>query len=304
MKKGNTLVVAVIYEGVKQYLSEYFNAINNQDTDCFNILLLIDNVKYLKLPNTSIDCKEIVFNKKRSPARIRSDAISYARDNHYEYLIFSDMDDFFSTNRISASVENLQKNDFVFNELDLVDQDSQIIEPKLLSKIFHSDKILNFSEIIDFNILGLTHTALNVNVLEGFENVDGIAAFDWWLFTTLLLNGAEGIFIKEAITYYRQTDSNTVGMMKDLDTDRLRFGIGVKMDHYGKVCEYCKLSQLSEGFEAYSKKYEEMKELETKLVNKKFMMDYIDIINHNFDQIFKGWWSEILTLNQWSKYAK
>ena len=304
MKKHETLVVAVVYEGVEKFLPEYFNSINNQDTDCFSILLLIDGIKNFKLPKTSIACEKIVTGKKSDPAGIRSDAISYARDNQYDYLIFSDTDDFFSTNRISASVENLQKYDFAFNELDLVDQTGQLLDPKLISRIYHSDKLTEFGQVIDFNLLGLTHTAVKVKALESFKNVKGIVAFDWWLFTTLLLNGAQGKFIEDATTYYRQTDSNTVGMMKTLDASRLRFGIGIKIDHYRKVYDYCKLYQLSDGLEAYSKKYEEIKELEAATENTTFRMEYIDIVNRNLDQIFKGWWSEILTLNQWSKYAK
>ena len=159
------------------------------------------------------------------------------------------------------------------------------------------------TQIIDFNLLGLTHTAVKVKALERFKKVRGIFAFDWWLFTILLLNGARGKYIDNAITYYRQTDNNTVGMMTKLNEDRLRFGIGVKKDHYLKVCDYCKIYQLSPGLEAYSKKYEEMKELETATENTKFRMEYIDIVNHNLDRIFKGWWSEILPLNQWSHYA-
>ena len=80
-------------------------------------------------------------------------------------------------------------------------------------------------------------------------------------------------------------------------------GIGVKTHHYLKALEFCETHRIAEAA-VYDKKYGEMAELATAIDNESFRGEYIAVVNHNLKQIFKGWWSEILTLNQYQFYAE
>ena len=302
MKKSDTLVGAVIYPGVAPYIPDFLAALERQDTKDFDLLVLVDSVPNFELLKTSFNCEQMHASSSATPAGIRSEVILHAVRNRYEQLIFADTDDSFSGNRISASVEHLKTHDFVFNELDLVDEKGSVLESGFLSKIHPFGHLTDYRGIVDFNVLGLSHTAVKVEALKEFEKVEGIVAFDWWLFTTLLLRGTRGKFIPDATTYYRQTASNVVGMMHKLNLDRLIHGIKVKSDHYVKVIKYCEAHRIMRAVTIYSEKLDEMESLGIAIDNKCFREDYISILNNNLNQIFKGWWSEILPLTEWSAY--
>ena len=163
--------------------------------------------------------------------------------------------------------------------------------------------INSFKQIIDYNFLGLSHTAINLKLLENFYVPEGIIAVDWWIFTILILNGATGKYIDRAITYYRQYNDNFVGIKKTLNEDRLKTGIKVKKAHYTHVVEYCKNNHLQLALTEYTKKNEEIFELEIALRDKVFRKIYIEIINQLMGKIYQGWWSEIVDLTTWRKYA-
>ena len=53
-----------------------------------------------------------------------------------------------------------------------------------------------------------------------------------------------------------------------------------------------------------SKQIKKVSELKKALQNIKFRKKYINTINFNLKSIYNGWWSEILTLNQYQFYAE
>ena len=140
MKKSKTLVLGVNYKGVENYVKDYFKSIKNQDTNQFDLLILNDNASSLGIGEMNVNVDEIKISGNKSPAQIRYDGLNYAIKNDYQNLIFSDLDDFFSMNRISLSISALQKYDFVFNEIHLIDQNSEIIDENYLYKINFFEK--------------------------------------------------------------------------------------------------------------------------------------------------------------------
>ena len=107
MKKSNTLVMVVNYVGAKNYAKDYFNSIINQDTNNFDLLIINDNTSCSKSLIKNINVHEIFISDKKDPSMIRLVGISYALDNNYRNLIFSDIDDYFSHNRISLSIREI-----------------------------------------------------------------------------------------------------------------------------------------------------------------------------------------------------
>ncbi|QHQ60695.1 glycosyltransferase [Anaerocolumna sedimenticola] len=117
MIKNNTVVLGFIYPGIEPYIDDYFHSLLFQTYECFDLYLYNDGmdnsilnsllIKYQKL-NIKIICIE----EKYTPAQIREIAILEVADK-YNYVIFTDIDDFFSANRIEKSIEALQYYDFV-----------------------------------------------------------------------------------------------------------------------------------------------------------------------------------------------
>lgn len=303
MKKSKTLVIVVIYPEVEKFLEDYISTVLLQTEQDFDLLILndhadIDICKIFPKSRKIIEIEDAI-----SPAQIRYKGISYAIRNQYKNIVFTDADDYYSKNRISLSKEKLEEYSFVFNEIDIVNSEKEKQQSNILLRSKVKMQYNNIDAIIDKNYFGLSNTAVNVKELKALYIPEGIIAVDWWIFTLLLLNGRKGVFIKEAKTYYRQSEINLVGFWKELNKKRLWMGIKVKTNHYKNLIDYCFHNNLRKERLIYNRKFTEMKELNDKIRDSAFRKTYIDVLNKNYDRVFNGWWSEILSLSEWRKYA-
>lgn len=293
--------MVAVFPNVEEFLGDYFSSVNNQTYEDFTVLVLNDKLNRSFLKNISDKYHILDVPDGLNPAQIRLLGMKYARENDYQNLIFSDADDFFSNNRVELSVDGLHENDFVFNEIIPVDRRGRLI-PANFSP--YTEKIqFTYKRILDYNLLGMGNTGVRTDLTRDFYIPEDIIAVDWWLFTVLLLTGAQGKFVDGATTFYRQTDENIVGMKKPLDKERLLLGIHVKATHYRNLLSFCKKHGFDFAVNDYSRKNEEMKELTNVVSDKEFQKRYINVVNANLDEIYKGWWSEILSISQWSRYG-
>ena len=304
MKECKTLLMTVVYPGVEMYLDDYFSSVCIQSNHNFDLLIIADNCEVCEVPKIPGKVLKLYNSEDKSLSLIRFEGIRYAIENNYDNLIFSDCDDYFSDNRIDQTINVLNSYDFISNEICLVNEDKTLINTNYMSDILTKYTFDSYNDIIDFNIFGLSNTGFKLELFNGLPIPDEILAADWWIFTLLLLNGAKGKFVKEAITFYRQTNNNLVGMNKLLDKRRLLFGIKVKTLHYSNVLKYCIDNNLEFAVEDYSEKLEEMEDLAVALKDEQFMQSYIETVNNNIKQINKGWWSEIIPLKVWNKYKQ
>ncbi len=300
-RKNNALLIGVIYPKVRKYLLDYCKSIEYQDTNNYDILILNDGfIGRFPLKNKRITIIDI--KNKLTPAEIRMLGIKYAIENDYKYIIFSDTDDYFSSNRISVSINKLEKYDFVFNELYLINKKKDVIQKSYYNNMLKKIEYTNYLEIINGNLFGLGNAAVKVNKLKELFIPKEINAVDWWIFSILLLNKCKGGFIKEAITYYRQHNNNFIGISKKLNKTILQKGIKTKRIHYKDLLTYCEDHKMKEATKIYSKKLEEINTLNKYIKDDSFCKRYIEVINKNYKKIYSGWWSEILPINEWRKY--
>ncbi len=290
------------YPGVENYIKDYCNSIQSQDTDEYDILILNDRYEEL-FPFYHKKITLINIEKNLTPAEIRMLGIKYAIDNNYKYIIFSDIDDYFSSNRISLSKEKLIKYDFVYNNYILIDSFGNIIS-KYCSTYFKIKKeIISFLDIVDKNIIGFGNSGVKVKKLDNLYIPKEILAVDWWIYSILLLNSCKGRYILKAINYYRQYENN-LGISTNLNKNKLLNGIRVKQIHYKNLLIYCEDRKMKEATKIYSKKLEEIDTLNKYIKDESFCKRYIEVINKNYSKIFNGWWSEILPIKEWIKYDK
>lgn len=298
-----TLVVSVIYKGVEKYFETYIKSIISQNYREFDFILFNDGIEEDILSSYHINVKIIYDPLKKTPAEIRQNCINYAVLNKYDNIIFTDSDDIYSKNRFEKDVEFLSKFDFVFNNICLINENGSIID-NMFYKRFKTDDYLNdLNLILDKNVIGMSNSAVKTRCLENIQIPSAIIAVDWYLFSVLLINNKKGKFIQDSITYYRQHNSNLIGANSLLTKERLLKGIRVKKIHYFSLSEYCKKNNKSELSQLYKRYMKEIIELEQKIKDKVFLKEYIQVINKNFNDIYSGWWSEILTINEWEKYA-
>jgi len=303
MKKYSTLVLGINYKGVENYIIDYIKSILEQNTNQFDLLIINDNTAPIELGGMNVNVYEITITEKKTPGMIRYDGLKYALSNNYTNLIFSDLDDYFSKNRISLTKKALINNDFAFNNLTLINHNGEIVQNNYFEQLSTNKDICSFTKITNYNFIGLSNSGINIKSFEKFYIPEDIIAVDWWIYTILLLKGSSGKYINNATTYYRQTIDNLVGMKKLLNDERLETGIKVKKIHYNHVIEYCRNNNLHTALRDYSKINEGIMELELALQDKDIKLRYIDKINSSMDTIYHGWWSEIIDLKTWETYA-
>jgi glycosyltransferase involved in cell wall biosynthesis len=300
MINDRTLVAGVNYPGVKFFLSEYINSIDNQTDTNFDLLIVNDGITE-ETKNKFGKVKWVNISQKTSPASIRQFIYNYAKNNKYNNLIFSDTDDFFSENRIEIAKDLLKKYDFVCNDITLINNKSEVLKDSFLSEYFNDKEISSVDLLLDKNLIGLGNSAIRLNNNLKIEIPGKIIAADWYLYSVLLLNNSKGVFTESTITYYRQYDENLIGIIKKVDEQILERSLNVKMLHYEELKRYCK--KIKSSYESiYAQKWNDLAELKTALHNEKLRLRYINTINANFNKIYNGWWSEILTLKQIEKY--
>ena len=296
--------LTTIFPASKPYLKDFFYSLQNQTYKSFDIIVINDGIKdFETIRKKYSDLNIIEFKVNFTPAKNREFGINKTIELGYEYIIFGDSDDFFAKNRFKVIIELLKTNDIVINDLNILCKTE--IKSNFLSNIIKKEK-LNINYFFDQNIAGLSNIAIKTSLLKNsnikFNNE--LIAVDWYFFTTLLLQNptANVYFTKKTSTYYRQYEQNTIGLNYTINSEKIKLGINVKLSHYKNLINFCNKNQISNFDSTFEIKYKEIQKLKTKIKNKSFFEKYILVIENNFDAIFKGWWSEIITIKEFEQY--
>jgi len=204
--------LTTIFPMKRQFLIDFFNSLNNQTHDNFDVVVVNDgysNFNEIKLKYGKLNIVELEYSN--TPAKNREYGINYCIERKYDILIFGDSDDYFSNNRVELALEALNSNDIVVNDVSLFDNNGTY-EDMYISNRLENDSKVNYDYIKNKNIFGLSNTALKINILSRVSFDKDLVAVDWHLYKGLLKNGCKAIFTNKAITYYRQHKDNTVGL--------------------------------------------------------------------------------------------
>ena len=294
--RNDTLLLAVVFEEVKPFLDEYFTSIDSQTEKNFDLLILKDKYKD-KIPGGKTKNIVIDIENNDSPAQIRQYGIQYAIKNNYKNIIFTDTDDNYSQNYVESLMLGLENNDFVYSNIVPVDNNDITINNYF--SLPHETK--RYEQIINYNFIGLGCSAVRSEIIREINIPSDIIAVDWYLYTILLLNGFAGKLVENASVYYRQHYNNTVGGLKQLDRVRLLKGIDIKEKHYLYIYNYCLENNYESVAKEYEIKYQEMLELKLFLQENINLEKYINTININLNTVYKGWWSEIISIEELNK---
>ena len=292
--------MVAVYPGSEKYYSDFFYSITNQTENNFDLLVLCDGTSV----NIAFAKGELFLEKipkGKTPAQVRGVGIKFAIKNNYQFLVFTDIDDYFSENRLETSVKGLRENCIVYNDLVPVNELGRTLFANHEYFSF-PDKINDFNCLLHYNIIGMGSAAVQVRSMPKIDIPPDVIAVDWWFFTVLLLNGMQGNFLKDVKTFYRQGNNNLVGSYQKLTNKRLDYGIKVKLVHYNRLFEYCIEHGYGTYAEIFFKEASEIQLLQQAIADEKFRDKYLLSINNRLPEIYKGWWSEILPLKDWKKY--
>lgn len=302
MSSNRTLLFSVLYPGLSgTMITDYVDSIRHQTDQGFDWLMINDQCDGSEKQLFPPSVKWIDLDTTLSFGKIRELGIAFGHEQDYDFIVFSDIDDYYGKDRIAASKLHLADNDFVFTELQVVDVQKRLIRDNLITRLAVEPHPSNVNFILDYNYIGLSHSAVRLDALRDFVIPATIDVVDWWVFSFLLVNGRTGCFLPDVDTFYRQSDANYVGVFNLLDNARLQRGIDVKLRHYLGLQDYCRQRKLVNLADIFRTKWHEMIELNQALQNAEFAEQYIERINASMARIYRGWWSEILPLKKWEQ---
>ena len=106
--KNKVCLVTFFYPGAKKYVSKFSKCINSQTFKDFDLILICNNTNidkaYLKIDQ---NIKKIFIKGNINTVRLKT--ILFLKNFHYSKIVFHDIDDACSSNRIQISVDLLKK---------------------------------------------------------------------------------------------------------------------------------------------------------------------------------------------------
>lgn len=304
VRSVETLLVVVVYDCPSQFLTTYLDSVLAQDTAEFDVAVIADGGDVRPFHRLGRRLRLLDANAPRTPSLIRQQAVDFARSAGYSFIVFSDVDDYFTPLRVSQSVAGLRSRDFVYNEIDVVTATGDLVAPSILRSIGVTDTIQDYRELLHRNVLGLSHTAVRTDALNDIRIPREVVAVDWFLYSALLVRGRLGAMVDQCSTFYRQTSDSLVGFARPLTEERFRRGIAIKRAHYEAMIGWTSGAQDTEASLLYSSYLERLNELDVACQDWRFLGTYLATVNRHFSKIYQGWWSEILLLPDWRRYAE
>jgi glycosyltransferase involved in cell wall biosynthesis len=280
------------------------DSIRQQDDQDFDIVVFLDGGSLEALGDLEERATIIEPPVGSSPASIRQLALTYALERRYDNIVFTDVDDFYTPDRVRRSKRSLGEAGFTFNEIQTVDEAGRLIQKDLIKQFYGNSRIDRIDPLLERNFLGMSNTAVRVSCLREIAIPASLVAVDWYLYSVLLVGGHVGIQAEKALTSYRQSVNNAVGVRSALDEHRLLKGIAIKAMHYESMAAFCAQRRLSSAMEIYKELRSEMERLDARCHNEEFRSQYVEVVNRHYESIYRGWWSEILPLPKWTNYAK
>lgn len=290
MRKCKNLLIGFFYKDAKKYFKYYFDSINKQDTNNFELLIIADNIK-LNIPKLKINYNLISVKEKKSISSIRNLALTHVKKNKYKIIIFSDTDDYFSPNRVSQSIYYLSKYDFVFNNIYKIDRKNKIIKKNLYFENKKNFMIDNINLILKYNYIGFTNSAIRVSTLNKIKFPQKIIALDWYLFSLILINKKKGLYLENVISFYREHSKNY--SKNKISIEEIKNIINIKVLHYRNILNQLKNLENSIIYKKYFSELNDLIKMLNDLSDKSYKTKFIKSFTNKTLMQKKGWWSEV-----------
>jgi len=268
-------VVTFFYPNAINYVSGFLNCIQQQTNQNFTLIVFNDGVFDVQNYFSSYKSKITFVDVSGTPTQVRFHAFEYLKSTFFEKIIFQDIDDEMTLNRVDVLSKLLKNYSIVSNDLSLVNDTGA-----MYARSIWRDKIKDLFEFDDEfikrkNVVGIGNSGIQKEVLNtkiAYSAVPKVA--DWFMFYQLMhLGKHKATFTTQCQTLYRQHEDNMAGV-KSFNKERLEYVIMVKLSHYQGLKEV--------GFEVENE-INELNVLRTKIKN-------ISSIHPIKQNLF--WWDE------------
>lgn len=269
-------LVTYLYPSGVKYIESFKQTLLKQTVNDFKLIVFNDNVVNAKEYFKDVKQEVEFVDVEGDPTQIRFYSFNYLKKSNVDYIVFNDIDDQMSSNRIEKLVFLLSSYSFVCNELTLTNEAGEILVRNYWSKRLPGKFEFDAEFIRDKNILGIGNAAIRKSVLDFPLNYNGNPRIaDWFIFYQLLHNSnSKALFTNECYTLYRQHNNNMAGIIK-INSERFDYVLSVKRAHYKG------LTELGFDVEEQLEKLEGIEDIAAQVFNK----------NKEYEEVL-FWWEE------------
>ena len=268
-------LVTYFYNDAIKYIDTFLSALSKQTVQNFDLIVFNDSVEKPETYFTDYKRSIKFIAVSGTPTQVRFQSFEYLNKSDTDYIIFQDIDDSMSENRVEVLSHLLNEYDIVSNDLSLMNDSGELYQASIWSDKLKDLFTFEYNFIKDKNIVGIGNSAIKKTILKHSLKYSAIPKVaDWFMFYQLMYNGKlTAVFTTKCQTLYRQHPNNMAGV-RSLDNKRLLYVMEVKKFHYLGLKE------------ANFNVEKELKELEA--IEKKISETHTT--NPNTENLF--WWDE------------
>ena len=231
---NRNLLITFIYPGCEIYIKSFIDSLNIQKDKNFKVIFFCDKIKIKKNIFSKLNISSVFYELKGSISSIRQKALRKILEIKPKKICFADVDDIMADNRTKVIFRLLDKNNIVFNDLDLCFKNKKI--KNYLSKYFKNHQKLNYLDILDSNCIGFSNSAINFNLLsKNRKNIftsKKIIVYDWFFWSNFLINN-KALFTNKTKTKYHISKNSKNQLPPKTDKVSIQHLLEVKKNHYG-----------------------------------------------------------------------
>ena len=152
-----------------------------------------------------------------APATVRTAMLRAAQSREAEATILVDADDLPLPDAIDSHCRALAHGDVSFGDMLVIDEDGRLDGTCFFAGSTIASRVSGGSALERVNFMGLTNTALGARALAAIDREPpaDIAAYDWWLFRSLLEAGFVAARTDRPVTRYRDRRDAVLGARPD-----------------------------------------------------------------------------------------
>ena len=242
-------ILTTVYPAVVPFFKDFLQGIESQTDSDFILCIVNDGVDGLNKKLFGHNFDVCILEASGTPAALRREGIDWVDREGLEWIVFADSDDICSSDRVARTRSLKEGVDGLFNDLTFF-KGSPTTGQSLLSGRFNDGDYARSSDLINGNFLGLTNTVARTNLLKcsASQIPEDVIAFDWALFTRMVLEGAVIRYVDGSPTFYRQHSGNITGL-KNISDAHVFEGACIKARHYELFKSYGKpFNQLADDY--------------------------------------------------------
>ena len=277
-------IATVFYPKAKDYIGDFLASVKNQTLQDFVLIIFNDGLDNINFFLNGVVKNFVVIDVEDTPALIRINLIKYLLEEGFNKVLFADCDDIMADNRLEFSSEMLNKYDVIVNDVFL--NGKEIKFNNYFSNRIQDLQIINLGMLYLYNFMGLSNTAARVNILDPNMKINNknLKAFDWFLWTKVLLKNKKVLFSNKSLTEYRIHENNVSNLTRSISKKQALEGIKVKKEHYEQF------SLENKYFKSLHRKFILLESMASDIM---WLNDYVKLINKK-KFLFPFWWEKII----------